>query len=79
MNMNEPTKHRSDAQDPNHHIANWEVDVVTSSPCVSYKKKTQMLMFIITNRMTLLSFGLAPAEIGTRNTVSPSRPVMNKS
>lgn len=29
--------------------------------------------------MTLLSFGLTPAETGTSDTVSPSRPVMNKS
>lgn len=36
-------------------------------------------MFIITTHMTLLSFGLAPTEIGPSDTVSPSRPEMNKS
>lgn len=36
-------------------------------------------MFIITNHMTLLSFGLTPTEIETSDTVSPSRPLMNKS
>lgn len=77
MNMNDPTKRRLNAQDPSSTLL-----IVTSCgnlwPSLLYKIN-RMLMFIITNRVTLLSFGLAPAEIRTSDTVSPSRPVMNKS